>query len=146
MCELDDPIYGNGTCSSLVIDGKAAAIQGYPDIQVKYSYKLCNYNNNSTIQLLQSHSINKSAKVEEYLVDTSVNDVSLRPGECTGETTTLKVSSSSATRYMKTFLDGKQNTLDGDAIVDGFCYAYSFSTITFKYDYGLGECNVNVSE
>lgn len=48
--------------------------------------------------------------------------------------------------FMQAQLNGPlvdKNT--GGRVDDGFCYAYAFDPISFRYDYGDGECLVNVS-
>ena len=151
-CEINDLVYGKGECSSLVIDGKAAAANGYPDVTVKHTLKLCNYNDvNNDINIISPPStveffypIPDSGGKQVFLFDESYNGQRLNPGECREEVGMTTVSTRRAKYYMKSLLQGPQTNSAGAH--DGYCYAYSFNKIDFKYDYGLGECKVNVSD
>jgi hypothetical protein len=149
-CEINDPVYGQRECSSLVIDGIAAAANGYPDVTVKHSSKLCNYNDGNDIKIVSPSTVEffypipDSGGKQVFLFDESYNGQVLNRGECREEVGTTTVSTSRAKYYMKSFLQGPQTNSAGAN--DGYCYAYSFNKIDFKYDYGLGTCEVNVSD
>ena len=132
-CEINDLFYGKGDCGSLVIDGIAAAADGYPEVDITHTLKICNYNDSNNITLVQS---NQPAKVEffypingtnskKFLVDESYNGQVLNPGECREEIGTTTVSTSRAKYYMKAILQGPQNK-NGNEVHKGFCFAYSF--------------------
>ena len=137
-----------------MIDGKtAAATDSYPDVGVKHTLRVCNYNTVNSIKLVQAP---KPAKTEFFypvagtdtkifIVDESYNGHLLSPGECREEIATTAVSTRRAKYFMKAILQGPQKTASGAPVNDSFCYAYSFNKIDFKYDYGLGECKVEVS-
>ena len=155
-CEIDDPVYGNGNCNELLINGVDAAANGYPDVQVKYTLRLCNYNqDDNIIQLVEPP---KQAKLEffhplprneeplkRFFVDQSFNNRELKAGECEEVIGTKTVSTRRSKYFMKAILQGVQKTSAGEQIQGGFCYAFSYNKIDFEYDYGLGDCNVSVS-
>ena len=147
-CEIKDPVYGERECSSLVIDGKAAAANKYPDVTVKHTLKLCNYNNGNDIKMPPAtvdffYPIPGSGDEQVFLIKELLNGQLLNPGECREEVGTITVSTRRAKYYTKSLLQGPQ-TNNGER--NGYCYAYSFNQIDFKYDYGLGKCEVNVSD
>lgn len=147
---------GNNDCSALLIDGKDAAANGYPDVKIKYTFKICNFNDSNSIKTIDSQS--KSSKIQmfyrdsktntkEFLVDKTFKGDLLEAGKCREEIAITVVSTNRAKYYMKAVLQGVQQSSNGGSVTrDGFCYAYSFHKVDFKYNYGLGECKVSVSE
>ena len=151
-CEIVDPVLGNfDDCSSLKINGTDAAINGYPDVQVKYALQTCNYNDNTNKINLAGDS-----RIEFYHPDGNKPQVSffndilsgkeLGPGDCEIKEGTKTLTTTRASYYMKSLLMGPSKTESGGPVDDGYCYAYAFNVIDFKYDYGLGDCDVSVSE
>ena len=150
-CEIVDPVLGNfDDCSSLKINGTDAAINGYPDVQVKYALQTCNYNDNTNKINLADYS-----RIEFYHPDGNKPQVSffndilsgkeLGPGDCEIKEGTKTLTTTRASYYMKSLLQGPSKTESGGPVDDGYCYAYAFNVIDFKYDYGLGDCDVSVS-
>ena len=151
-CQLNDPVFGNGECSDLVIDGRDAAQNGYPDVTLKYTLKLCNYNEKDVIKLLSPPSTtqffipNAGSSEKEIVVDKSYNEQFLEAGNCTEEVVgTFRTTTSRAKYFMKSQLQGSQTSESPPFSPNGFCFAYSFHKVDFKYDYGLGNCSMNFS-
>lgn len=80
---------------------------------------------------------------QKFIVNEEVNGLLLKKGECKKETGKTIVSTSRAKYFMKSFLQGPQ--LSSGNSRNGFCFAYTFNRIDFKYDYGFGECKMRVS-
>jgi hypothetical protein len=150
-CQLNDPVFGTGECSTLVIDGKDAAANGYPNVTLSYTMKLCNYNDNNVIRLATPPSqtqfyfpIPGSGGEERFIIDESYNDQILRPGQCEEALGSFRVSTSRSKYFMNSHLQGLQ-TSESSGSQNGFCFAYSLNKIDFKYDYGFGDCKFSVS-
>ena len=152
---VDDPKYGNGDCSSLVIDGKDAAINGYPSVKVKHILKICNFNEVNSIMLAKNspytkmeffYSATDTSGTSNFIVDKSYRNHLLGPGRCKKEIAKTSINTSRAKYNMKAVLGGSIRTPSGDTVNDGLCYASSENKVDFKYDYGLGECKMSVSE
>ena len=122
---------------------------------MKHKLKLCNYN--PSPNLIKLSELPKKVKTEfwypirgtgqkNFFVDKSFNNQLLGPGECVRAIGRKRVSTSRAKHFMRTILQGSQRPPLLDRPIPGaFCYAFTFNKIDFKYDYGLGECLVNVS-
>jgi hypothetical protein len=152
-CELNDSTYGYGEdCNSLKINGADAAINGYPDVQVKYTFQVCNYNESTNkINLLGDSTFQffypvVNAGEEKLILNKNLGGQVLGPGQCQKEEATTIVSTDRASYYMKSLLQGPSKTESGGPVDDGYCYAYAYNIVDFKYDYGLGDCDVSVSE
>ena len=142
-------------CSDFVVDGKDAALNGYQNVTIKHQLKLCNFNEGLNVIKLSEPP--KQAKVEffhpigegidqNFLVEKTFNNEELRPGECVSAIDTKTISTSRSKYFMKAILQGAQKKPSGDVVQGAFCYAFGFNKIDFKYDYGLGSCEVRVSE
>ena len=134
-----------------MIDGRDAALNGYPDVTLSYTLKLCNYNEIDIIKVVSPPSTTEfffpipgSGGEQRFIVDKSYNGQLLRPGECKEVLGTARVTTSRAKYFMKSQLQGPQ-TSEFSGSQNGFCFAYSFNKIDFKYDYGLGNCSMNFS-
>lgn len=142
-CRVDDPIFGRGKkCSDLIIDGRDAALNGYPDVTLSYTLKLCNYNDNDVIKLLSPPSTTQfffpvAGGPKFFISDQSYNGQSLRPGECKEVVGKFRATTSRAKHFMKAQLQGPQ-TSEFSGSQNGFCFAFSFNRVDFKYDYGPG--------
>ena len=150
-CVIQDDGYSElegQDCSKLKIDGIEAATSGvYPNVTIAYDLQLCN--KNSDIDMM----FNANATKESYLqFFRSYGDKAyffnktydgktdaLAPGECVTEIGTLNLDTTYAWYYMKAQIQGPTNA------TGVFCYAFAANPIDVKYDYGLGECKVNVS-
>jgi len=131
-----------------VIDGKAAAADGYPDVKVKYTSKLCNFNDVNDAEIISPESMVEffypDSDGQVFIFDEEYGGEVLKPGECKTTVGMETISTKRAKYFMKSLFQGPQTNSAGAH--DGYCYAYSFNKIDFKYDYGLGECKVNVSD
>ena len=152
-CQLNDPVFGTGECSTLVIDGKDSAANGYPNVTLSYTMKLCNYNDNNVIRLVTPPSqtqfffpVPGSGGEERFIIDESYpsNGQILRPGECEEVLGSFRASTSRSKYFMNSRLQGLQ-TSESSGLQNGFCFAYSLNKIDFKYDYGFGDCKFSVS-
>ena len=118
---------------------------------MKYALQTCNYNDNTNKINLADYS-----RIEFYHPDGNKPQVSffndilsgkeLGPGDCEIKEGTKTLTTTRASYYMKSLLMGPSKTESGGPVDDGYCYAYAFNVIDFKYDYGLGVCDVSVSE
>ena len=159
-CEvLQDKNYGyKSNCNDLIIDWKKAEANNFPDVNVRYTLKLCNMNDNgNSIKLTSAPKQTKVEffypigagivhnKTKKYIVNKNFNDVVLMPGKCEEVTGTARLPVKRAKYFMMAILQGEQRTQLDETVPDGFCYAYSYNKIDFKYDYGLGDCKVDVS-
>lgn len=129
-------------------------MNGYPDVQVKHTLRVCNYNQNDSIELSKPPMATKveffypvsGTGTKNLIVDESYSGHLLKPGDCRSEIATTSVSTRRAKYFMEAILQGTRKTPSGGTIIDdGFCFAHSFNKIDFKYDYGFGECKMNVS-
>ena len=147
-CELNDSTYGYGKdCNSLKINGTDAAINGYPNVQVKYTLQVCNYNNSTNkINLVGGSTFQFFYPVEKLILNKNLAGQVLGPGQCQKEEATTIVTTSRASYFMKSLLQGPSKTESGGPVDGGYCYAYAYNIVDFKYDYGFGECDVSVSE
>ena len=131
-----------------MIDGKAAAADGYPDVKVKYTSKLCNFNDVNDAEIISPESMVEffypDSDGQVFIFDEEYGGEVLKPGECKTTVGMETISTKRAKYFMKSLFQGPQTNSAGAH--DGYCYAYSFNKIDFKYDYGLGECKVNVSD
>ncbi len=126
-----------------MIDGKDAALNGYPDVTLSYTLKLCNYNDNdSVIKLLSPPSTTQfffpvAGGPKKFISNQSYNGQFLRPGECKEVVGKFRATTSRAKHFMKSQLQGPQ-TSKFSGSQNGFCFAYSFNRVDFKYNYGPG--------
>ena len=125
-----------------MIDGRDAALNGYPDVTLSYTLKLCNYNDNDVIKLLSPPSTTQfffpvAGGPKFFISDQSYNGQSLRPGECKEVVGKFRATTSRAKHFMKAQLQGPQ-TSEFSGSQNGFCFAFSFNRVDFKYDYGPG--------
>ena len=150
----------NGTdCSEFVVNGTSASNDGYPEVDVQYTLKICNYNDFTMAFAPDFTSGNNAYEPRSYLdfwYTIPVNEVrtkifykstrkynskssirSLAPGECVGGQGVEKLNTSTAKHYMKALVNGAHEA--------GFCNAYAFNPIDFRYDYDDGPCDVSVS-
>jgi len=155
----------NGTdCSEFVVNGTSASNGGYPEVDVQYTMKICNYNDFAMTFAPDFTSGNNAYEPRSYLdfwYTIPVNEVrtkifykstrkynskatisSLAPGECVGGRGEEKLDTSTAQHYMKALVNGARE----DGYQAGFCNAYAFNPIDFKYDYDDGPCDVSVSD
>ena len=144
-CKIAAP-NGNPTeqdCDDLVIDGKEYARLGYPAVSVYETLNVCNYNTDDM-------KMNKQTGVEffnnngTFYENTKYPGEALQSGKCKGIQQKKMVPTSRAQYYMKATLQGPLMS-GNDKVTNGYCSAYAFKDINFKYDYGLGECDVSVS-
>ena len=112
--------------------------------------KLCNYNTRNTINLERDPE--KKVELEFYHPDPltnidsrTFNGVALPSGTCEDVSGSVTLNSARAKYFMKGILQGGQTDAQGRRVQDGFCYAYAYNKIDFKYDYGLDECVIEVS-
>ena len=149
--DLECKIAGTNTdCSDYVIDARnIRRADDYPDVRVNYDMKLCNYNTRNTINLERGPE--KRVELEFYhpepltVIDSdSFNGVALRSGTCENVSGSVTVNSARAKYFMKGILQGIQTDAQGNRVQDGFCYAYAFNKIDFKYNYGIQACNIEV--
>ena len=144
-------------CSDYTVDGIQAAANAYPDVRIKHTLRLCNYNNENQINFLRDRT--KRVQVHMYhpignglnsgqndLVFQTFNGQTLRAGQCVENVGTSTVSTSRAKYFMEGYLQGTQSNSNGQTIEDGFCYAYAYNKVDFKYDYNLGFCDIQVSK
>lgn len=127
-------------------------MNGFPDINLKYTTKVCNYNEGANNihavggTALQFYYPNPQTGNQQYFLQNSLAGQVLGPGECREEVGEQAVTSSRASYYLKSLLQGPSKTQGGDNVDDGYCYAYAFNVVDFKYDYGLPPCDVSVSD
>lgn len=122
----------------------------YPQVQLKYLLQICNYNDQKMSFGRQASRLkvwHKEAGVQSFDFQRSYSQNSndlLLPGACISERDTIDVPTTIATYSMDSLLQGplvnETHNVDG-----GFCFAYSFNTLEFKYDYGDGDCVLRVS-
>lgn len=149
---MDDD--GNPTdkdCNDYTIDARSVVnTKGYPNVPIYETLRVCNYNYNGNEILLNSN----KTKLEFYfkedkpkLLDQSYGSGSIGSNAPCKEIVGKRyLPAKRALYYMRATLQGPQVLSGGGARVnDGFCYAYAFKQINFKYDYGLGKCKVSVS-
>ena len=152
--------YVNGKdCNEFIVNGTSASNDGYPEVDVQYTMKICNYNDFTMAFAPDFPTGNDVYEPRSYLdfwYTIPVNEVrtkvfykstrkyntksdisSLAPGECAGGQGEEKLDTSTARHYMKAIVNGAHKA--------GFCYAYAFNPIDFKYDYDDGPCDVSVS-
>ncbi len=152
-CEI-----GHKDCSSYEVNGVEAALKGYPDVDITYTFKFCNYNDMGTdINLVpppqslgglqtynaELYSTKPGTRRKEFMFQQSF-DQTLGQGVCEEISSTATVNTSRSKLFQKAVLQGPQMS-EGSKVVGGYCFAYAFNMIDFKYDYGLGECKVHVS-
>lgn len=150
----------NGTAAT------AGGVDNYPDVTLDYSMELCNYND-YPMEFSRSQSsedgesnymlfwFNDPWPDRTYIEEERFCEIGQACGEAVRleKQTCLSIPQKSVTTttsrseyFMQAQLHGPlvdENT--GGRVDDGFCYAYAFDPISFRYDYGDGECLVNVS-
>ena len=149
-CVIQDDAYPDlqgQDCSKLVIDGTAAATSGYPQVTIGYDMQLCNFNSDFDMQF--NANPDKRSYLEFFKSDdktslvtkdyNGVTDDALPPDACVAAIGTLNLDTTFARYYMKAQIQGPTT----EAGV--FCYAFAENPINVKYDYGFGECMLNVS-
>ena len=159
-CELADNTLGTEgeDCSSIVINGEDAAANGYPDVEVKHTLQLCNYNDGTTNRIRMVAEprrakleflypvVTAATKTQVKIVDASYNGQLLAPKDCFEETGFKTLTTNKPKHFMMAILQGPQETQGGTFIPGGYCYAYSYNKIDFKFIYpSLGECEMSVS-
>ena len=116
--------------------------------------KLCNYNTRNTINLepnpdrkveLEFYSPDYEPRLKNVIAADSFNGDTLPSGTCEDVSGSVTLNSARAKYFMKGILQGGQTDAQGRRVQDGFCYAYAYNKIDFKYDYGLDECVIEVS-
>lgn len=154
-------------CGDIVVNGTAATAGGvdnYPDVTLDYSMELCNYND-YPMEFSRSQSsedgesnymlfwFNDPWPDRTYIEEERFCEIGQACGEAVRleKQTCLSIPQKSVTTttrrseyFMQAQLHGPlvdENT--GGRVDDGFCYAYAFDPISFRYDYGDGECLVN---
>jgi len=137
-------------CIFLEVNGtKAADDNEYPQINVRYDWKICNYNEgNSKVKLQDS----KPSYFKLWRSKPGKKNKKTLFSKVFNETTVLKASAPAGancqTHEENVLLDTKfgyhflSAQLQGPtAVKDEFCYAYAFNPISVKY----GSCDVRVS-
>ena len=148
-CMIEDSTFGSMDCNSLRINGTKAALEGFPDVQVRYTLKSCNYNTGQDLKIVQPsnqkfyHPTSSNGPQNVIYEEGNVGTV-LTPGDCVTRTALEILGTERASYYMQSQLQGP-STINGNPVDSGFCYAYAFYPVDFKYDYGLGPCEVSVS-
>ena len=141
-------------CSDHVVDGIEAASTGsYPTVDVKYTVKICNYNEANAIALKKASGFQfyhpKVNENEETNIAMETLDNIIQPGQCIVKSGIQPISTSRASYYIKVFLEGPQQDVSTGAKIDNsYCYAYAFHVVDFKYDYGFETdpwCKTSVS-
>ena len=147
-CMIEDSTFGSMDCNSLRINGTKAALEGFPDVQVRYTLKSCNYNTGQDLKIVQPSNQKfyhptfnglQNVMYEEGNIGTV-----LTPGDCVTKTALETLNTDRASYYIQSQLQGP-STINGNPVASGFCYAYAFNPVDFKYDYGLEPCEVSVS-
>ncbi len=156
----DDPMFvdqRNNTCDSLKINGTLAGDTGvYPQVDVEYSWELCNYNVadspgvNYAVNLLDGK---KKSKIQlwnnkekpvflgKYGKSMTLGAVGSDVETCISHTRQEKLDTSIPYWYMSAQLEGHP-TYDGENKIEGaYCYAYAFTPIRPSY----GDCSMSVS-
>jgi hypothetical protein len=139
FAETECKVNGITDCSMYEVDGVAAATDGYPEVTVEYSMKMCNYNDEDMdlssnpkkhVHTEFFHPETGSDPTKQiFLAQKTFNGETLTVGECKGTTGTVKLSTSRAKYFMESSLRGRLSQSDE------FCYAYAFNKIDFKYNY-----------
>ena len=157
----DDPMFvdqRNNTCDSLKVNGTLAGDTGvYPQVEVEFSWELCNYNvadlpgGNYAVNLLggKKRSIfqlwnnrEKPVIIEKYGKSMTLGAVGSNVETCISLTRQETLDTSIPYWYMSAQLEGLP-TYDGVNRIaeDAYCYAYAFTPIRPSY----GDCNMSVS-
>ena len=139
-------------CNDYIVDGIDAAENGYPDINIKHSMKICNYNNENQINLAPSNKRNR-VKMQYPVGDNIVQVIALeeyseqilKAGDCYENIGTSTVSAEYAKYFMEGYVQGMQSDSEGKIIEGGHCYAFGYNKVNFKYNYGLQRCEISVS-
>ena len=132
-------------------------MDGYPTVTMKYTLKICNFNDNpmgfaSIVNNLHrsylkfwSTTPGSTSKnyIENEVYDNVKNPTMLGTKACQKATSKIQMSTTTSNFYMEALVQGKLQTSNpGDA--SSFCYAYAFNPIEFVYDYGDPPCVMTV--
>ena len=143
----------NKDCSSMAINGTLAGDTGvYPQIDVQYKWKMCNFNENSSTKLLSAKnkaSYFKLWNAQNNFLKTLSSDITLEPydsgpgsdGNCVSLTRNDTIDTEIGNWYTSTKFEG--HPYNGEERVEGdpYCYAYAFNPIKLSY----GPCTMSVS-
>ena len=142
---IEDSTFGSMDCNSLKINGTKAALEGFPDVQVRYTLKSCNYNIGQDLKIgtLSNQKFYHPGPQSTIYEEGNIGTV-LTPGDCVTQSALETLGTDRASYYIQSQLQGP-STINGNPVASGFCYAYAFYPVHFKYDYGLGPCKVSAS-
>ena len=119
---------------------------------------MCNFDNHDWMKLDKlgkskaeiyyntTNPMNPSKKIKKSIFQESFMGKISSGGLCKDRAQQVTFDTARAKYYMEAQLVGFHRDKNRQAIEDGACYAYAYKKIDFKYDYGQGQCNMNVSE
>jgi len=150
---IDDRVeysaFKGGDCSLLEVNGTLAGESNvYPQIDVKYDWKICNDNEGASEVTLKNPSYfklwrykpGKKAKKETLLETVFADTAALKKKAGAGaKCKTMSRNETLDTSFLTTFVSAQ---MQGPTTVKGdFCYAYAFNPISVRY----GNCDMSVS-
>ena len=147
----DDPVDGiRKECNDIRINGTKAALEGYPQVEISHSVKVCNFNDANKIKLVPGSKLefyypNPITKQQESFFRRPLQNNFLGKGTCIEESGFTKLNTDRASYYLKALLQGPSQNALSTSVPNGYCYAYAFYPVEIKYDYGLPACEVEVS-
>ena len=145
---IEDSTFGSMDCNTLRINGTKAALEGFPDVQVRYTLKSCNYNTGQDLKIVQPSNQKfyhpTSNGPQNVIYEEGKIGTVLIPRDCVTQTALETFGTDRASYYIQSQLQGP-STINGNPVASGFYYAYAFYPVHFKYDYGLGPCKVSAS-
>ena len=156
----------NKDCSSMAINGTLAGDTGvYPQIDVQYKWKMCNFNENSSTKLLSAKnkaSYFKLWNAQNNFLKILSSDITLAPyevsgsgpgsgpesesefesdGNCVSLTRNETIDTEIANWYISTKFEGHPSVDENRVEGNPYCYAYAFNPIRVSY----GPCTMSVS-
>jgi len=127
-------------CSLLEVNGTLAAEMGeYPKIEVRYDWKICNFNEaDSKVELTKPSYFKlwRQGDAADLFYKVIDNTTVLTASECESHRRKTTLDTSVAKHFMSAQMQGPT------AVQGEFCYAYAFNPITVKYD---TPCDMSVS-
>jgi hypothetical protein len=136
----------------MAINGTLAVdTNNYPQIDVQYKWKICNFDENSSAKLLNDakSSYFKLWNAQNNFLKTLSSDITLEPydsgpgsdGNCVSLTRNDTIDTEIGNWYISTKFEGHPYVDENRVLGDPYCYAYAFNPIKLSY----GPCTMSVS-